>query len=107
MSGDGHLNMNLLKTFFKITEKIKLEPLGKEILNTILKNHLIILSTVKITTKHGKLLTYIFPNGTIMELIRMYCAEETNTPTPTGFLNWQSAVESPMLKLVCELTLNI
>ena len=32
VSGRGHLNMNLLKMFFKITEKIILEPLGKEIL---------------------------------------------------------------------------
>ena len=30
MSGGGHLNMNLLKVFFKITEKIILEPLGKK-----------------------------------------------------------------------------
>ena len=32
VSGGGHLNMNLLKTYFKILEKIILEPLGKEIL---------------------------------------------------------------------------
>ena len=50
--------MNMLKTFFKITEKIILEPLGKEILKYDTQNHLIILSTVKVTTKHGKLLTY-------------------------------------------------
>ena len=31
LSGGGHLNINLPKTFFKITEKIVLEPLGKEI----------------------------------------------------------------------------
>ena len=32
VSGLGHLNMNQLKTFFKIVSKICLEPLGKEIL---------------------------------------------------------------------------
>ena len=34
VSGGGHLNMNLFKkkTFFKITEKIILAPIGKEIL---------------------------------------------------------------------------
>ena len=42
-----------------------------------------------------------------MELIRMYCAEELNIPTPIGFLNWQSKVENPVLKLVRELTFNI
>ena len=58
MSGGDHLNMNILKAFFKITEKIILEPLGKKKLNLTLKNYLIILSTVKITAKHGKLLAY-------------------------------------------------
>ena len=57
-------------------------------------------------TKHGKLFD-IFLNGTIMELIRMYCAEEINTQTLIGFLNWQSTVKTPVLKLVCELLLNI
>ena len=42
-----------------------------------------------------------------MELIRMCFAKEINTPTLIGFLNWQSTVENPVLKLVCELTLNI
>ena len=56
--------------------------------------------------KHGKLFD-IFLNGTIMELIRMYCAEEINTQTLIGFLNWQSTVKTPVLKLVCELLLNI
>ena len=37
----------------------------------------------------------------------MYCAKEINTPTPIRFLNWQSTVENSVLKLVCELTLNI
>ena len=57
-------------------------------------------------TKHGKLFD-IFLNGTIMELIRIYCAEEINTQTLIGFLNWQSTVKTPVLKLVCELLLNI
>ena len=37
----------------------------------------------------------------------MYCTEEINTPTPIGFLTWQSTVENQVLKLVCELMLNI
>ena len=56
--------------------------------------------------KHGKLFD-IFLNGTIMELIRIYCAEEINTQTLIGFLNWQSTVKTLVLKLVCELLLNI
>ena len=33
VSGLGHLNMNQLKTLFKIVDKISLEALGKEVLN--------------------------------------------------------------------------
>ena len=33
ISGLGHLNMNQLKTFFKIVDKIFLKALGKEVLN--------------------------------------------------------------------------
>ena len=73
----------------------------------MLKSHLnVILSTVKITTKAWQAFD-TFLNWTIMELIIMYCAEEINTLTPIGFLNWQSAVQNPVLKLVCELTFNI
>ena len=42
-----------------------------------------------------------------MELSRMYCAKEINTPTLIGFLNWQSTVENRVIKLVFELILNI
>ena len=31
VSGGGHLNINLIKTRFKVLEKIILKPLGKEI----------------------------------------------------------------------------
>ena len=33
LSGLGHLGMNEMKTFFKILDKILLEPLGKEVLH--------------------------------------------------------------------------
>lgn len=32
VSGEGHLNMNKIKTLFKILDKIILEPLGKDVL---------------------------------------------------------------------------
>ena len=104
VSVGGHLNMNLLKTFFKITEKIILEPLGKE----ILKYDISFDYLINCKDNHKAWQAFdIFLNGTIMKLIRMYRAEEINTPTPIGFFNWQSTVENPVLKLVCELTLTI
>ena len=35
VSGGGHLNMNLLKTYFKVLKKNILEPFGKEILKYV------------------------------------------------------------------------
>ena len=105
-SGVGHLNMNLLKTFFKITEKIILEPLGKEILRYNTQKSFDYFINCK--DNHKTWQTFdLFLNGKIMELSRMYCAKEINTPTLIGFLNWQSTVENRVIKLVCELILNI
>ena len=87
VSGDGHLNMNLLETFFKITEKIILEPLGKEILKYNTQKSFYYFINCKDNHKAWQAFD-IFLNGTVMELIRMYCAEEINTPTPIRFLNW-------------------
>ena len=42
-----------------------------------------------------------------MELIRINCTKEINTPTLVRYLNWQPKVVYPGLKCVCELTLNI
>ena len=106
VSGGCHLNMNLLKTFFKITEKIILEPLGKEILKHNTQKSVDYFINFKDNRKAWQGFD-IFLNGTITELIRMYCAKKINTPTLIGFFNWQSTVENPVLKLVCELTRNI
>ena len=97
--------VNLLKTFFKIPEKIILEPLGKEILRYNTQKSFDYFINFKDNHKTWQAFD-VFLNGKIMELIRINCAKEINTPTLIGFLNWQSTVESRVLKLVCELILN-
>ena len=85
VSGGGHLNMNLLKTYFKVLEKIILEPLGKEILKYDTQKLFDYFIQCKDNHKAWQAFD-IFLNGTIMELIRIYCAETDDTPTPYGFL---------------------
>ena len=106
VSGGGHINMNWLKTYFKVLEKIILEPLGKEILKYDTQKSFDYFIQCKDNHKAWQAFD-IFLNGTIMELIRIYCAETDDTPTPYGFLEWQSTLENPILSLISELTLNI
>ena len=48
-------------------------------------------------------------HGTVMELIHVYCSETTlvSLPTPLGFLQWQSSITKPTLKLVSCIMLNL
>ena len=98
--------MNLLKTYFKVLEKIILEPLGKEILKYDTPKLFDYFIQCKDNHKAWQAFD-IFLNGTIMELIRIYCAETDDTPTPYGFLEWQSTLENPILLLISELNFNI
>ena len=106
VSGGGHLNMHVLKTYFKVLEKIILEPLGKEILKYDTRKSFDYFIQCKDNHKPWQAFG-IFLNGAIIELIRIYYVETDDTPTPYGFLEWQSALENPILSLVSELTLNI
>ena len=76
--------MNLLKKFFKITEKIILDPLGKEILKYDTQKSFDYYINCKDNHKAWQAFD-IFLNVTVIELIRVYCAKEINTPTPIGF----------------------
>ena len=58
VSGGGHLNMNLLKTYFKVLEKIILEPFGKENLKHDTQKSLTISFNVKTTTKRSRFLIF-------------------------------------------------
>ena len=98
--------MNLLKTYYKVLEKIILEPLGIEILKYDTQKLFDYFMQCKDNHKEWQAFD-IFLNGTIMELIRIYCAETDDTPTPYSFLECQSTLEIPILSLISELILNI
>ena len=76
--------MNLLKTYFKVLKKIILEPLGKEILKYDTQKSFDCFIQCKDDHKVWQAFVFLL-NGTIMELIRNYCAETDYTPTPYGF----------------------
>ena len=105
VSGKGHLNMNQLKTFFTVLDKIMLEPLGKMVLNFETQQAYNYFRQCKDNHKAWQAFE-VFLHGTIMELIRLYCAKEKD-PTPLGFLEWQAEINTPVLKLMTHLTLNI
>ena len=105
VSGKGHLNMNQLKTFFNVLDKIMLEPLGKMVLNFETQQAYNYFRQCKDNHKAWQAFE-VFLHGTIMELICLYCAKEKE-PTPLGFLDWQAEVDTPVLKLITHLTLNI
>ena len=90
--------MNQLKTLFKILDAILLEPLDT------VKSYQYFLDC-KDNHKSWQAFEVLL-HGTVMELIRIYCAEE-KSPTPLGFLQWQAKVENPTLSMICSLMLNL
>ena len=79
--------MNFFKKLFKITAKIILKPLGKETLKYHIQKSFSCFIDCKDNPKTWQAFD-TFLSGTIVELIRIYCTKEINTPTLTGFLNW-------------------
>ena len=60
VSGLGHLNMNQLKTFFRIVNEICLKIVGKNSCTFIHQRQMNILQIVKTITKHGNPLKFCF-----------------------------------------------
>lgn len=109
VSGRGHLNMNELKTFFKVIDNVCGELLGKEVLDFNTPKSYSYFINCKDTHKSWQALE-IFLHGTSMELIQLYISSLDGTgakPTPLGFMQWQAAVKSPTLKFVIQLTFTI
>ena len=108
VSGKGHLGMNQLKTFFKIVDPIIGEALGKDVLNFTSPKAYQYFVDCKDIHKSWQSLE-IFLHGTTMELLRMYSLTlgKDQIANVTGFLNWQAESESPTLRFIVELTLNI
>ena len=85
VSGLGHLHMNQLKAFFKVADKILLEPLGKEVLNFQSPKAYDFFIKAKDTHKAFLTLTILL-EGTALEFYSMYLKETKYS----GSINVQS-----------------
>ena len=87
VSGKGHLEMNMLKTLFKVGDKVLFDLLGKDVLQFDTNKSYNYFIDCKDNHKAYQALE-IFLFGTSMELIRLYSSETTEAPSPLGFLKW-------------------
>ena len=84
VSGLGHLNMNQIKTFFKVTDNVVLDVLGQDVLK--FDTAKLYKYFVDCKDNHKAWQSFeIFLYGSFMELIRLYCAETTEVPSVLGF----------------------
>ena len=104
ISGLGHLNVNQLKTFFKIVDKIFLEALGKEVLN--FESPKAYDYFINCKDNHKTWQTFeILLHGTTKELIQLYFDRTASNPSVLGFLDWITNTENATLKAVSQLIL--
>ena len=85
MSGLGHLNMNQVKTFFKILDKICLGALGKEVLKFSSPKAYDYFLNCKDNHKAWQSFEIIL-HGTIEEMIRLFLTEFNGEVTILNFL---------------------
>ena len=107
VSGKGHLNMNQVKTLFRILDYVCGDVLGEEVLKFNTPKSYRYFFDCKDNHKAWQGLE-IFLHGTTMELIHLYKLSigTDKLPTIMGFLQWQAAIKQPTLKFVAQLTLN-
>ena len=79
-----HLNMNLVKTFFKIVDKICLDASGKEALNSQYSKAYHYLLNCKNTHKAWQSIEVLL-HGTIQEMIKLYLSESKEQPSVLKF----------------------
>ena len=101
VSGLGHLNINQLKTFFKIVNEICLEPLGKEVLH--FQSSKAYKYFVDCKDNHKAWQSFkILLHGVILEVLELYRNSTCETPAALGFLNFVSETENATSNLISE-----
>lgn len=105
LSGLGHLGMNEVKTFFKILDKILLEPLGKKVLHFESQKAYSYFIECKDTHKSWQSFENVL-HGTIIELKKLYLDSQHTEISVINFLKWQAGVTNANLKLLTQLFLN-
>ena len=104
LSGLGHLGMNEMKTFFKILDKILVEPLGKEVLHFESQKSYNFFLNCKDTHKAWQAFEILL-HCTIMEIIKLYLDVNRSQVSVIDFLRWQANATNPKLKLLTQLFL--
>ena len=105
LTGKGHLKMNMIKSVFKLGDKIMLNVFGREVLKYDTSKSYQYFINCKDNHKSYQALE-IFLIGTTMELIRLYSSTIKEAPTAKGFIEWTACIKNPTLKFVCQFTLN-
>ena len=107
VSGKGHLNMNQLKTFFKVLDHVCGDVLGNDVLQFNTPKSYKYFIDCKDNHKAWQAFE-IFLHGTTMEIIRLYASELPSGVNPgvMGFLDWMSSVLSPTLQFMTQFTFN-
>ena len=105
LTGKGHLKMNMLKSIFKLGDKIMFNVFAQEVLKFDTAKSYQYFIDCKDNHKSYQALE-IFLIGTTMELIRLYSSQIEEVPTAAGFLEWTANTSDPTLKFVCQFTLN-
>ena len=107
VSGLGHLHMNQLKAFFKVADKILLEPLGKEVLNFQSPKAYDFFIKAKDTHKSFQTLTILL-EGTALEFYSMYLKETeySGSTNVQSFLAWADNNPNETFHLVFQLIFN-
>ena len=104
VSGLGHLNMNQVKTFFKMLDKICLGALGKEVLKFSSPKAYDYFLNCKDNHKAWQSFEIIL-HGTKEEMIRLFLTEFNGEVTILFFLEWIGNTEKNTLKLLSQLFL--
>ena len=98
----GHLNMNQVKIFFKIVDKICLEALGKEVLNFKSSKAYDYFLTCKENHKACQSFEVLL-HVTFKEMIKLYLTESKEHPSMLIFLQWTANTEDNKLKALSQL----
>ena len=105
ISGLGHLNMNQLKTFFKIVNEICLEPLGKKVLH--FQSPKAYKYFVDCKDNHKAWQSFeILLHVVILKVLELYRNSTCETPSALGILNFISETENATLSLISEIFLS-
>lgn len=102
--GLGHLNINQIKGYFKVMDKICFNVLGSDVLN--FKSPTAYKYSTEAKDNHKSWQAFeILLHGTMLELIHTCSLQCKEDISPIGFLKWQRETTSGTMKVIFQLVL--